>query len=44
VVEQIPSLLISNEKVKDPEEIANAFNTYFLTITENLKLHQEIEK
>jgi hypothetical protein len=27
--------------VRDPEEIANAFNTYFLTITDKLGLHQE---
>jgi hypothetical protein len=25
----MPSLLINNKKVKDPEEIAGAFNTFF---------------
>jgi hypothetical protein len=28
----IPSLLINNEKVKDTEEIACAFNTFFPTM------------
>jgi hypothetical protein len=30
------------KKVKDPEEIADALNTFFLTITENLNLHKEV--
>jgi hypothetical protein len=42
LTEQIPSLLINNEKVKDPKDIVDAFNTFFLTITENLNFHQEI--
>jgi hypothetical protein len=29
LTEQIPSLLINDEKVKDLEEIAGAFNTFF---------------
>jgi hypothetical protein len=32
------ALLINSEKVKDPVTIANAFNIFFLTITEGLKL------
>jgi hypothetical protein len=36
------NLLINDEKVKDPEVIANTFNTFLLTITENLNLHQEV--
>jgi hypothetical protein len=42
LTEQIPSLLIKNEKVKDPEVNADAFNIFFLTITENPDLHQEV--
>jgi hypothetical protein len=34
----MPSLVINNEKVKDPVTVANAFNIFFLTITEGLKL------
>jgi hypothetical protein len=37
---QSPSLLINNEKVKDPEIVANDFNTFFLTIADNLNLQQ----
>jgi hypothetical protein len=33
--------IIKHEKVEDPGEIADAFNTSFLTITENLNLHHE---
>jgi hypothetical protein len=40
--EQIPSPLINDEKLKDSEGIADAFNTTFLTIIENLNLHQEV--
>jgi hypothetical protein len=40
LTEQIPPLLINSETVEAPETIENAFNTLFLTITENLKLHQ----
>ena len=29
LTEQIPSLLINDETVKDPGEIADAFNTFF---------------
>jgi hypothetical protein len=29
--EHSPSLLINNENVNDPEIVANAFNTFFLT-------------
>jgi hypothetical protein len=42
LTEQIPSLLMLDEKVDDPEVIADAFNTSFLTITENINVHQEV--
>jgi hypothetical protein len=42
LTEQIPSLLVNNEKVKDLEVIADAFNTFFLAITEKLNLRQEV--
>jgi hypothetical protein len=41
LAEQIPSLLIDDEEVKDPEVIADAFY-FFLRISENLNLHQEV--
>jgi hypothetical protein len=37
------SLLINSEK-RDPKTIANAFNTFFLTITENLKVPSSGER
>jgi hypothetical protein len=42
--EQPPSLLINIENVMDPKIVANALNTFFLTVTENLSLHQEGEE
>jgi hypothetical protein len=42
LTEQIPSLLINDEAVKDPEVIPDAFNTFFLKTAENLNLHQEV--
>jgi hypothetical protein len=42
LTEQIPSLLINDEKLKDSEVIAVVFNTIFLSITENLNLFQEV--
>jgi hypothetical protein len=41
LTEQISSVLINSGKVNDPQIIADAFNTFFLQITENLNLHQE---
>jgi hypothetical protein len=40
-MEQIPPVLKNNEKVNDPQKIADAFNTFFLKINENLDLCQE---
>jgi hypothetical protein len=37
LAEQMPSLLINNEKVKYPVTVANAFNIFFPTISEGLK-------
>ena len=37
-VEQILTLLVNDEKLKDPTNVANAFNNYFLTITEKLNI------
>jgi hypothetical protein len=42
-MEQVPSLLMNNEEVTDPKNVANAFNTFFLTITEKLNI-QQVEK
>jgi hypothetical protein len=41
LTEQIPSDLINSEKANDPQIIADAFNTFFLQILENLSLHHE---
>jgi hypothetical protein len=35
----MPSLLI-NEKMKDPEKVADVFNSFFLSIAEGLNLHE----
>jgi hypothetical protein len=40
--EQIPSPLVKDKNVRDPEEIADAFNTHSLTITDKLGLYQEV--
>jgi len=42
-VEQVPSLLVNDEKLKDATDVANAFNNFFTTITEKLNI-QQIEK
>jgi hypothetical protein len=41
--EQIPSLVVGNEKLKEPKSMANAFNNYFLTVAEKLNV-QKFEK
>ena len=38
-----PSLVMGNEKLKEPESLANAFNNYFLTVAEQLNV-QKSEK
>jgi hypothetical protein len=38
--EQIPSLLVDNKKLNDPKNVANAFNKFFLNMTENLDINQ----
>jgi len=35
-VEQVPFLLVNSEKLKDPNDMANTFNNFFITITEKL--------
>jgi hypothetical protein len=40
VTEQMPTLVINDEKIKDPEKVADVFNSFFLSIAENLNLHQ----
>jgi hypothetical protein len=36
----MPSFLTNGEKVKDPGKVADALNSFFLTITENLNFYQ----
>jgi hypothetical protein len=38
--EQVLSLVVSNEKLKDPESMANAFSNFFLTVTEKLNVQK----
>jgi hypothetical protein len=35
----MPSLLINNEKTKDPEKVSDVLSGFFLSIAENLNLH-----
>jgi hypothetical protein len=38
--EQVPSLLVNNEKLKDLENVANAFSNFFLRVTEKLNIRK----
>jgi hypothetical protein len=40
VTEQMPSLLINGEKIKDPEKGADVFNGFFPSVAANLNLYQ----
>jgi hypothetical protein len=40
-MEQIPPVIINNEKVNDPQKISDFFDTFSLKSSENLDLHQE---
>jgi hypothetical protein len=40
-MEQIPLVLINNKKVNNPQKMADAFNIFFLKITETLDLCQK---
>jgi hypothetical protein len=42
-VEQVPTLLVNDEKLKDATDMASAFNNFFTTLTEKLNF-QQIEK
>jgi hypothetical protein len=35
-VEQVPSLLVNKERLKDPNDMAKTFNNFLITITEKL--------
>ena len=39
-LEQFRTLLVNDEKLKDPKDVANAFNNFFKTITEKLNIQQ----
>jgi hypothetical protein len=41
--EQVLSIVVSSEKLKDPKSMASAFNNFFLTVTEKLNI-QKFEK
>jgi hypothetical protein len=42
-VEQVPALLVNDEKLKDPTDVANAFNNLFTTITEKLNIQKIVK-
>ena len=37
-VEQVSTLLVNDEKLKDPTDVASVFNNSFLTTTEKLNI------
>ena len=39
-VEQVPTFLVNDEKLKDPTDVASAFNNFFITFTEKLNSQQ----
>jgi hypothetical protein len=39
-IEQVASLLVNNEKLKDPTIMDNAFNNFFVTVTEKLNIQK----
>ena len=44
-VEQFPpTILVNDEKLKDPINVANAFNSFFITITEHFNIQQMGER
>jgi len=40
-VEPVPTLLVNDENAKDPTEVANALNNFFITNTEKLKFNKQ---
>jgi len=39
-VEQVPTLIVNDKKLKDPTNVVNAFNNSLKTITEKLNIQQ----
>jgi hypothetical protein len=37
---KMTSLIINDEKIKDPEKVSDVFNSFFLSIAENVNLYQ----
>ena len=42
-MEQVPTLLVNDEKLKDPTDVASAFNNFFTTITKKLNIQQIVK-
>jgi hypothetical protein len=42
-VEEVPTLLMNDEKLKDPTDRAKVFSNFFKTVTEKLNI-QQIQK
>jgi len=43
-VERVPTLLVNDEKFKDPTDVANAFNNFLIIVTEKLNIQQRKER
>jgi len=43
-VKWVPTLLVNDEKFKDPTDVANAFNNFFIIVTEKLNIQQRKER
>jgi hypothetical protein len=39
-LDQVPSLLVNDDELKDPTNVANAFNNFFITVSEKLHIQQ----
>ena len=43
-VEQVATFLVNEEKFKDPRNVTNAFNNFFIMITEKYNIQQNRER
>jgi hypothetical protein len=43
-VEQVATLLVNDEKFKDPRNVTNTFNNFYLMIAEKLHIQQNRER
>jgi hypothetical protein len=43
IIEQMPTFVINNEKMKDPEKVAVVFNSFFPLLAGNFSQHQAVK-